>query len=194
MSGVCVMMLSIKYDLIGLEIRCADIIFLQETYVDKHISEKIGRAWPGLHFHAFSSSNHSRGVSTLLSKNKNFKVTSHFVAGDGRILLVNLNVDDVDITAVNIYAPNNSNDRIVFFKKVHAFIIKNKIDNSHIIIAGDFNCNVDKIKTGASKDPSEKYFTKLMSSFNLLDMWSHCHPDKPGFTYTSTARRAFYGS
>ena len=57
--------------------QCADIIFLQETYVDKHISEKFGREWPGLHFHAFSSTNHSRGVSTLLSKNKNFKVTSH---------------------------------------------------------------------------------------------------------------------
>ena len=147
-----------------------------------------------MHFHAFSSSNISRGVSTLLSKNKNFKVTSHFVGGDGKILLVNLNVDDVDITAVNLYAPNNSNDKIVFFKKVHAFILKNKIDNSHIIIAGDINCNVDKIKTGAGKDPLEKYFTKLMSSFNLLDMWSHCHPDKPGFTYTSTASRTFYGS
>ena len=82
----------------------------------------------------------------------------------------------------------------MFFKKVHAFILENKIDNSHIIIAGDFNCNVDKIKTGASKDPSEKYFTKLMSSFSLLDMWGHCHPNKPAFTYTSTARRAFYGS
>ena len=33
-----------------------------------------------------------------------------------------------------------------------------------------------------------------MSSFNLLDMLSHCHPEKPGFTYTSTARRTFYGS
>ena len=99
--------------------QCADIIFLQETYVDKHISEKIGREWPGMHFNAFSSSNHSREVSTLLSKNNNFKVTSHFEAGDGRILLVNLNVGDV---YVNIYAPNNSNDSIVFFKKVHAFI------------------------------------------------------------------------
>ena len=74
-------------------------------------------------------------------------------------------------------------------------IVTHKIDNSHIIITGDFNRNVDKIRTGASrpKDPSEKYFTKLMSSFNLLNM-SYCHPDKPGFTYTPTARRTFYGS
>ena len=54
MSGDCVMMLSVKYDLIyKFRNQCADIIFLQETYVDKHISKKIGREWPGVHFHAF---------------------------------------------------------------------------------------------------------------------------------------------
>ena len=82
---------------------------LQETYCTKSHDVRFKRGWSGDIFHSFSNSTHSRGVSIMISKGLNYKVTSH-----RRLLLLNLEIDKQEFTVVNVYAPKEVHDRIVF--------------------------------------------------------------------------------
>ena len=96
----------------------ADIIFLQETYVDKQLKTKIDNEYNAVDLHAFTESNYSRGVSYFISEKLEAKTISFHSSDDGRILLINLSVKGELITLVNIYAPNISKDRINCFKNI----------------------------------------------------------------------------
>ena len=46
----------------------------------------------------------------------------------GRLLLINVEINNAIYTIINIYAPNNMNKRNTFFKQVDRFI--NRTDNT----------------------------------------------------------------
>ena len=74
------------------------------------------------------------------------------------------------------------------------FVTKHSQKDSTFIIAGDFNCNVDKVKSGDSRDISAEYINMLKNVLDVTDIWAYCYPDEPGNTYISTAMNKFYRS
>jgi exonuclease III len=64
---------------------------------------------------------------------------------EGRLLLINVEINNAIYTIINIYAPNNTNKRNTFFKQVDRFINEHSI--GQIILAGDYNDILSKIDT-----------------------------------------------
>ena len=56
------------------------------------------------------------------------------------MILVNIKIDDTNMTLINIYAPNNQNDRKTFFNKILKWSMQFALNKDEIIMGGDFNC------------------------------------------------------
>ena len=97
---------------------------------------------------------------------------------DGRKLLVNVKYEESFFTIVNIYAPNNEDSRIEFFKRMSIFISHNSIDVSNIVLCGDFNCKLD-----CQQDRSARKLQTIIDSLELFDFWRVKHKDLNGYTW-----------
>ena len=108
---------------------------------------------------------------------------------DGRIIILETNIDDEISVLVNIYAPNNIHAQQMFFKKLSE-MLRNYAD-SLIFIGGDFNCplsNEDK-KGGQDLSSKKNVITRikqLMGSFDLVDIWRYLNPRENQFTWSSS--------
>ena len=91
-----------------------DVIFLQETYSDKTI-ENVWRAeWGGDIFYSHGSK-HSRGVMTLIRPTVKVQNTNTSCDKNGRVLVVNLTIQEEEFCFANIYAPNDQNLQVDFY-------------------------------------------------------------------------------
>ena len=75
---------------------------------------------------------------TLVNPNLDVKVEKCIQDTNGRFLILDLLIDELHLILVNIYAPNDANQQVTFFKE-----LENQLEDfaqENIIIAGDFNC------------------------------------------------------
>ena len=157
-----------------------DIIFLQEThYIEKNELRYTSR-WFGKSIHNFSDSVYSRVVSILFRKDLNIEIINVHKSVDARKLLVNVRFipNENVFTFVNVYAPNNDNDRVIFFKKLKTFISRNTLNENAILLCGDFNCCKGRIY--------DKSYMKLLDTvrcLDLTDVWIDKHPQLNGYTW-----------
>ena len=156
-----------------------DIILLQETHFIQKYEEKYNFDWKGNSFHAFSDSVHSRGVSILIKNGLDLKILNVNKSNDGRKIIMNIVLNDRTFTIVNVYAPNDTQNRIDFFKRLNSFIRKhNPCEN--IILSGDFNCHLG---TCNEQDKSIRYLNDIINQLDLVDAWKLKHPTLTGFTW-----------
>ena len=150
----------------------------------------------GPFFH-YEGNINSQGLIILL--NKKFVLDSDplVLFSSERILAVKLDFDGDSFVIVNIYAPNKTKQKIIFFQKLHNFLMTIK-SNSHIIVKGDFNTVLDNnldIISGLPHENSEiNVFTNLMLDFDLIDTWRTVNTNKKDFTWckSTIARRLDY--
>ena len=71
-----------------------DITFLQETHCVSSKAKIISSSWPGKMFHGLSESSASRGVAILVHKNLRCNTLNCKQDKDGRILIVNTEIDN----------------------------------------------------------------------------------------------------
>ena len=161
----------------------ANICLLQETHVDKAIEKIIKSEWNGDVFNSCGPSN-GKGVMILLNKNVDIRIENVHIADDNRKILVNLYINKSPITVINVYAPTIYKAREEFFKKTFHWIHRNAKYN--VIIGGDFNCVQDKLKDTKNikgNCKKHKHLQKIMTKFNLIDIWRKNWPDKRQFTW-----------
>ena len=84
----------------------ADIILLQEVHSTVNI-EKIWESEWGSKAYFSSGISNSKGVGILLKKNIDFKVYDIKKDSDGRILCLDIEIEDCRFSLCNLYAPNN---------------------------------------------------------------------------------------
>ena len=111
-----------------------DIIFLQETHTDKLSCETWKNEWEGDAYFSGTKSN-KEGVGFLINKLSNIICSNFHELVIGRLITLNIQINNKDITLVNIYGPNN--DNINIFNILETFVSENTEQN--IIISGDFN-------------------------------------------------------
>ena len=107
-----------------------DIIFSQETYFSKCNKYKIMTQWNGKSIHGHSNSLFSKGVSILFKPGLDVKVGNEHFCNDGRKLIANVKINDINYSISNLYAPANVTERRAFFitaakwcKKIYCMII-----------------------------------------------------------------------
>ena len=167
-------------------IKCSqyDVCLLQETFCTRSTDGQYQNGWSGEILHSFSNSTHSRGVCIMLSKNLSYNVLSVHSDTNGRLILLNLEINDKAFTIVNVYAPNVVSERISFFKQVSKFINQHAVNKSGLIIGGDYNCVLtEKDRVSGVIDNSSMALGEFLNNFHVFDVWRTLHPNDVEYTY-----------
>ena len=159
--------------------------FLQETYSSKECAQIWEAEWGGKIYFSHGSSR-SKGVMTLVNPNLDVKVEKCVQDTNGRYLILDLLIDELHLILVNIYAPNDANQQVTFFKE-----LENQLEDfaqENIIIAGDFNCALsENDKKGGNpvwkKSIVIKEVRHLANLYNLTDIWRDRNPNDNRFTW-----------
>uniref|UniRef100_A0AAQ6AJ52 exodeoxyribonuclease III n=1 Tax=Amphiprion ocellaris TaxID=80972 RepID=A0AAQ6AJ52_AMPOC len=84
------------------------IAYLQETHLSDVEHDKLKRSWADQVFYSSHPSGRKRGVAILIHRQVNFTPASTFIDPNGRYIMVNGSVDGLQVSLLNIYAPNTS--------------------------------------------------------------------------------------
>lgn len=161
-----------------------DILCMQETYCTTNFIKDFDKQWQGKVIHCCSDSNHSKGICIFIKKGLNFELINHYEGENGRKLLINCKINDVEFTFVNLYCPCDSKLRTEFLKHVGKWIKRKSHHDENLVILGDLNTvdsNVDR--SSGSLDGSSSTFTNFKTSLNVCDTWKELKPNIPGYTW-----------
>ena len=114
----------------------ADIVLLQESHCTKKEENIWKTEWGGRGFFSNGTSN-SKGVCTLFKNNFDFKLHNVKKDEEGRVLCLDIEIDETRFVLCNIYAPNE--DDPTFFRDTCN--IMEQFDNNTKIFAG-LNCSI----------------------------------------------------
>ena len=161
----------------------ADICLLQETHSVSNFEKIWESQWGGKIYFSHGQSN-ARGVCVLFRPNLTYII--HGIKRDtqGRVLCIDIEIEDIRFTLTNIYAPNDDNPD--FFKNCVEMI--EQFENNSKIIAGDFNLvmdlDMDK-KGGLSRThfKSRDILKTYMEEVELVDIGRERHPDIKKYTW-----------
>lgn len=163
-----------------------DLVFLQETHLEKNDVLLLQRDWVGKVLYSAGSSS-QRGVAILIRKNFNIKVLKQQSDEEGRWIAMDAELFGIRCTFMNICAPTA--DLPGFFVDISNVITQ--FGSSYIIVGGDFNKvrdpEVDKTyKWGVSR-PSQarKAIDTLVEELHLVDAWRFFHPSDKELTFYS---------
>ena len=163
-----------------------DIIMLQETFCTAKLEPYLKVNWKGEIRLSLSDSSHSRGVAILFRKNFVGNILNYYSSKDGRLIIVNIEIEGEIVSLVSLYAPNSEYDKITFFKTV-THLIKTHCDNlNNIIVGGDFNTCIrviDKYPRATKTDHCITPLNNMLQSCQLIDSWCTKYPSKSAFTY-----------
>lgn len=157
------------------------LIVLQETHSTSDIEKLWAAEWGHKIIYANGTSA-ARGVALLLNKKVDAQIGEISKDPDGRYLVVQLNVEDVQIVVTAIYAPNVDDPQ--FFANI--FSIAELIPGRKIY-AGDLNTVLsitDDLRggKGCTHPNSTRFLNDYMSDNDLIDIWRFCNPGTFKFT------------
>ena len=133
---------------------------------------------------------HSSGVAILLDKKYDYIIREVKKDTKGRLLLVNIEINNENFILINVYAPtkDNSKEQKQFFEDVSDIL--EDYTGCNIIIGGDFNVclnpNLDKQGgTKVKQSARAKQIYEIAETNDLLDVWRIINEDKRRFRWQS---------
>ena len=153
------------------------ITLLQETHSIVTDEQTWVKEWKGQIFFSHGSC-HSKGVAILIpSKLKiDLQVSNVFKDTEGRILLIECNMEQNVFVIINVYAPTKDKQQGQLLFLSHLKNIVDQYSDKALIIGGDFNTyldvNLDKL--GGMAEKQSIYSEKLRSfceEFSLIDIF-----------------------
>ena len=107
----------------------------------------------------------------------NLNVTINKTLGDknGRYILTQKSIDETNIVFVNIYAPNDPSQQILFLRDLSSSVLSSYA-NENLVLGGDFNCviNVMDKKCGrpfVSQNAAVTEFESTIRVHSFVDAW-----------------------
>ena len=162
------------------------IILLQETHSSKDIEKIWASQWNGSIYYSHGTTA-AAGVCILLPNTFDFQEKVLYSDINGRIIALEIKVNDVNFVVCNVYAPtkNHENAQLAFLHELENCLSQTQ----HLILGGDWNTILDKDidkKGGLTEITNRKYHSKLqaiMEIYDLTDCWRIYHPNKRKFTW-----------
>ena len=105
-----------------LHLQRSDIIFLQETYSSTETIKRWEAEWGGKVV-ASHGTTHSKGVMVLFKPNLNVTINKTLADKNGRYILAETSIYETNIVFVNIYAPNNPSQQILFLRDLSSSVL-----------------------------------------------------------------------
>jgi len=162
------------------------IILLQETHCNSlMVAKQWEKEWGGKCFWSFGTAR-SKGVALLLNPKLHFNVDHFAFDTNGRMLVLDLKINDASLRVINVYAPNESAERTEWLKGLGRWMTGNR----QLIVGGDFNfvedTSIDKVGGNASYGNSgSDTFAKHKQDFHLFDPYRSRYPDRVETTWHS---------
>ncbi len=161
------------------------IYFLQETHSENKTENIWHNEWGFTSYFCHDRSN-SAGVAVLFNNNFEFTIKKYFLSDNGRFIILDVEINNIIYTLINIYAFND--DRPELFDLIIEHL--SDFESENIIFGGDFNCvrNINLDKRGGRPCTNFKMQQKvstLVSSFNLIDIWRENNADEFNYTWKS---------
>ena len=161
------------------------ICLLQETHCeDLNDIREWSKEWKGVSYWAVGSKM-SKGVAILIREKLDIKISNVIKDTQGRYITLNVSVDELNITIINIYAPNIAKERECFFVNLNKMIRNLKTNSDReVIIGGDFNCTMNNqydrryADTAVKRidDKGRKEISDIMIEHDLEDVYRRRYP------------------
>ena len=91
---------------------------------------------------------------------------------------------------VNIYCPNNKQERTNFMVETTDFIKNHCISIDNLIVGGDFNSIISELDRATSNVKLENtVFTNVLHSNDLTDVWRRKNPDTREYSFIDPSKR-----
>ena len=122
----------------------------------------------------------------------NLYVTTNKTLADknGRYILAETSIDETNIVFVNIYAPNDPSQQILFLRDLSSSkcSVLSAYVNENLVLGGDFNCVVNAMdKKGGrpfdSKNAAVTEFDSTIKVHSFVDAWRIVNLHSIGFTW-----------
>ena len=114
-------------------------MFLQEIYLTVNDEIKWKDDFKGEVFYSRGKSN-SCGVLICFIDSKNFFTRNKLSGNDGRILILDVDIDDGNFSLINFYNPDTEAEQLKTLSKLTEMLTKLHLtQNNNIICVGDFN-------------------------------------------------------
>ena len=159
-----------------------DVIFLQEVHCVKSKIALWQTEW-GSRWYASSGDTLSRGTAILFRPGSKVEMVKTVVDHDGRNVIVNIKVNQTEITLCNLYAPNH--DTPQFFKSV--FKTLDKVVTENIVIGGDFNLTLDPFKdrhnSKTNNNRAAETVLQYMEDNTMVDIWRMRNENDQRYTW-----------
>lgn len=164
------------------------ISLLQETHSTPNTAKKWELEWEGQSYFSGQQSN-KEGVAILIHKSFNGTVSNFTEIIPGRMISLNIAINNWEFTILNIYGPNTDNGE--YFKTLVKQLSKDEVNN--YIIGGDFNTVIDihYDKKNGRIDTHKKcreILKSMMTSFDLIDIWRLVNPNSTQYTWHSNTK------
>ena len=176
------------------------ITMIQETHSISTDHEKWAKEWSGKIFFSDGESN-SKGVATLIPKEltETFELIDIKTDNNGRFLLVNCKIEDIQLILINIYCPtkDNPSGQNTFYNYLYEMV--DTYSDKNILLGGDLNTylNINRDKKGG-KIEKQSLFSEniniLCDEFSLVDIWRVRNPNTHKFTRIERSRNGIVQS
>lgn len=166
-----------------------DICLLQEMHSSAASAHIWRSEWGGDVIFNHGSSN-SRGVMILFRRGLDPTINSSASDDEGRILLVDLTLDNAQYVVGSLYAPTseNSEAQLSFVDLLEQKL--NDLCSVNIILGGDLNIALvpdkDRRRMGHQRQPSDRASGRLLAlidDFDLCDAWRARNPDQRRYSF-----------
>ncbi|KAL4623355.1 hypothetical protein GN956_G19186 [Arapaima gigas] len=159
----------------------ADIVLLQETHVKN--CKQIERDFPEWETLFTESHTGRRGVAILVRKTLNASIFSRIKDTESGYAVMSFKLRERTYTFVSVY--HHSDDSALTDRLSKDL---SKVDKSNLVIGGDFNTALsDWDRTSTIRNWKHRrinrFLTRFMRDFDLVDIWRRKHPDERQYTY-----------
>ena len=164
-----------------------DILFIQETHCfDKETAEKWSQDWgPSKNSIWTTGSSNSKGVAVLFKPNSDYKISNKKIDLNGRYIYFEIKLEDENFKFINIYAPNDPRERVLFFLKINSWV---EVNNTKHLVGGDYNCTlnnmIDRLNCTSEYDEGRDELKEIMNKKFLLDIYRKRNPNTKCFSFS----------
>ena len=147
----------------------ADFLIIQETHSSKEVEDIWQSEWGGKIVFSHGT-NMVRGIAIFIKKGLEHSISNVDTDQDGRLVIINIEINNIIATLVALYAPNVDNPK--FFRTVGQ-MLRNR--SEHKILIGDFNLtldvDLDRLNTYCNNEKAKTEVENIMDEYSLKDIW-----------------------
>ena len=162
-----------------------DVCFIQESFITENVVEQYNKYWKGELLYT-PGTEHSLGTIILFDKCFEYSELDTLYKSE-RLLCVKFKHDQETFLCINVYYPNESNQKCQFHNEVTRVLNMYSEANMNIIIGGDFNCianrNLDNMGGNPHNAKEIKAFNEWIEQHKLFDIWRMHNAEDKYYTW-----------